>query len=497
MKLSDLHGYEKIVIQCHDNPDADGIGAGYALYHYFKSLGKEVRLIYSGKMKITKPNFVILINELHIPIEHVKYVERVEGLLITVDCQYGAGNVTKILADDIAIIDHHQQEVFNIEKCEIRSYLSSASTLVWHMLLEEDYNINEHMDVATALYYGLYCDSSNFAEISHPLDRDMRDSLKVDHSLIRKLKKSNMTLSELKIAGIALIRLAYDQPNKFAIVKAKPCDPNILGLISDLALQVDSIYVCVVYNEINEGIKFSVRTCTPQVMANELAAYISEGMGSGGGHLDKAGGFISKKEFNKRYPDMEPGEYFYNIVNQYYNSFDVIDILVDKIDVSDMELYKRKPIDFGCIRQTDVLPEGTSALVRTLEGDINIVIQEGMYIVVGIKGEVYFLTEEEFNKQYKMVEEKYNLNIEYFPSIKNKMDGRIIKLDQYARKCVTRQDQYIYVSELKKPVKIFTATERERYLYGREKDYLAVSEKDLTNVFIIDKQEIDRIYVKI
>ncbi len=496
MRLSDLNKYENIVIQCHDNPDADAIGAGYALYHYFNSHGKNVQLIYSGEMKITKPNFIILVDELHIPIVHVKDI-KVDGLLIMIDCQYGAGNVTKLKADDIAIIDHHQQEVFNIEKCEIRNYLSSSSTLVWQMLAEEDYNVNDHIDVATALYYGLYCDSSNFAEISHPLDRDMRDSLKVDHALIKKLKKANMTLSELKIAGIALIRLSYDQPNKFAIVKAQECDPNILGLISDLALQVDSIYVCIVYNEINEGIKFSVRTCTREVMANELAAYISEGIGSGGGHLDKAGGFISKTKFINKYPDLEPGEYFYNILNQYYSSFDVVDILVDKIDVKDMELYKRKQIYLGCIKQTDVLRTGTNALVRTLEGDMDIVIEEDMYILVGIRGEVYFLKEQDFIKQYRVVDEHYDIDVEYFPSIKNKDDGEIIKLKQYAKKCINSKEQYIYVSELKKPIKIFTAYEREKYLYGRERDYLAVAENDLTNVFIVDQQEINKIYTKI
>ena len=56
MKLSDLLKFDNIVIQCHDNPDADAIGSGFALYSYFKEKGKKVRFIYSGKKKISKSN---------------------------------------------------------------------------------------------------------------------------------------------------------------------------------------------------------------------------------------------------------------------------------------------------------------------------------------------------------------------------------------------------------------------------------------------------------
>ena len=42
VKLSDLLQYNKIYIQCHDNPDADAIASGYALYRYFSDMGKKV-----------------------------------------------------------------------------------------------------------------------------------------------------------------------------------------------------------------------------------------------------------------------------------------------------------------------------------------------------------------------------------------------------------------------------------------------------------------------
>lgn len=325
MKLSELLVYDKIVIQCHDNPDPDTIASGYALYRYFKSKNKEVRLVYSGTRTITKPNIVLMIESLNIPIEYVQELN-IKGLLITVDCQYGAGNVTRFNAENVAIIDHHIQEVSLTKRQEIRSNLASTSTIVWDMLCQEDFNVNDYPDISTALYYGLFTDSSAFTEIYQVLDKNMRDSLYYDAQLIRKLKNSIITLRELEIAGMALIRNSYNAANHYVMVKAQECDPNILGVISDFALQVDCVNVAIVYTEVQEGIKYSVRSCVREVMANELAIYLSEGIGNGGGHMDRAAGFISRNKYNEIYSHLNLDEYFLRKLTEYYQSFEVIDI---------------------------------------------------------------------------------------------------------------------------------------------------------------------------
>ena len=112
MKLADLLKYNKIHIQCHDNPDADTIASGFALYKYFLDHGKEAVLFYSGKFMIHKSNLMLMVKELQIPITYVKEPpELEEELLILVDCQYQAGNVTKVLSQNVAVIDHHQLEM--------------------------------------------------------------------------------------------------------------------------------------------------------------------------------------------------------------------------------------------------------------------------------------------------------------------------------------------------------------------------------------------------
>jgi phosphoglycolate phosphatase len=89
LKLGDLLKYNDIVIQGHDNPDADAIAGAYGLYLFFKAKGKNVRMIYGGRSPIQKRNLVLMVERLEIPIEYVTELNEVPELLLTEDCQYG------------------------------------------------------------------------------------------------------------------------------------------------------------------------------------------------------------------------------------------------------------------------------------------------------------------------------------------------------------------------------------------------------------------------
>ena len=121
MMLDELLGYDHVTIQCHDNPDADAIASGYGLYCFFRDKGKDTRLLYSGRNKVRKANLMLMVEKLHIPLEYQPQMEdTVDGLLITVDCQYGAGNVTELPAEEIAVIDHHPLEVICTERMRLK-----------------------------------------------------------------------------------------------------------------------------------------------------------------------------------------------------------------------------------------------------------------------------------------------------------------------------------------------------------------------------------------
>ena len=499
MRLADLEKFEKITIQCHDNPDADALASGYGIYCYFRSKKKDVRLVYSGRNQIQKSNLRLMVDKLKLPVEYVSaengQAVAVEGLLITVDCQYGAGNVTGLTAQDVAIIDHHQVEK-TASLSIINPSLGSCSTLVWKLLREEDFDIDSDEYLGTALFYGLYTDTNQFSELSNPLDMDMREALHEDKSLITLFRNSNLSLKELEIAGIAMIRYSYNDDYEFAVIKAQPCDPNILGLISDFLLQVDAIKTCVVFNEVPDGYKFSVRSCIREVNASELAAFLAQEIGSGGGHYEKAGGFISLWRYEENFPTLHTEAYFNNRMTQYFDSYDLIYAEDYQADLEGMKQYQKRNIPVGYVKADRVLPVGTPITIRTLEGDIELTVDEDLYIIIGLKGEVYPNRREKFERSYRILDQKYqhSPDLEYVPTIKDRIDGSTLTLTDFAGVCEPTGTVKIYARELDRGVKVFTAWDKGKYMLGKPGDYLAVRCDDLHDVYVVERDIFDKSY---
>lgn len=420
MKLHSLEKYDNIVIQMHDNPDADAVGSGYALYDYFLSRNKKARLVYGGRAKITKSNICMIIDKLHIPVEYLNDPDVTIGvpeLLLTVDCQYGEGNVQHIDAETVAMIDHHNTGRESDELCEIRSNIVSCATICYDLLKAEGYDVNRDIAVATALYYGLFMDSNELSEVRHPLERDMLDFLKIDEQLLDRVTHANFTLEEFETAGMAMLRYNYNENKRLAIIKAKPCDPNILGLVGDFVLQVDSIDVCIIFNELPEGYKLSVRSCSPYVTANDMAAYLVTDIGNGGGHLNKAGGFISRSKYKAKYGDLGIDTYIFSKSEEYYDSCDVVYASEGIEDTVDFALYKKLPSVCGYVKTLDFLEPGTECKIRTYEGDVAVRASADIYVMIGLLGEVYPIERDKFEQKYQALAEAYYKEYEYAPSV--------------------------------------------------------------------------------
>lgn len=497
MKLCDLERFNRIVVQIHNDPDADAVGSGYAIYSYFKEKGKSVRLVYGGRNPINKSNMKMLISELNIPVEYVKELEPPE-LLITVDCQYGQGNVEPFEAENIAMIDHHSTGRLTDDMCEIRSNLVSCATVCYALFKDTDFDVNSDTNIATALYYGLYMDSNHLSEISHPLDYDMVDFLKYDKLLISRLRNANYSLSDLETAGNAVAEgNCYIDKFRTGIISSNPCDPNILGVIGDLVIQVDTIDVCVVYNETNAGYKLSVRSSSVEVAANELAQFLTTGIGNGGGHLDKAGGFIDSGAFKRLYPETTLVEYLQKRIDIYYEGFDSVYYTDGCDDPESFERYRKKPGIYGYVRSAELFPSGTECRIRTLEGDVCIICGIDTYIMIGVLGEVYPIAKKSFDIKYREAEGEYTAKFEYAPTIVNNEEGTSHALMPFVRPCQAADGSVILAKPLKKYTKVFTKWDYEGYMVGREGDMLCYTESDLNDVYISKRDIFEVTYEKV
>ncbi len=496
MKLQDLTKFNDIVIQCHDNPDADAIASGFGLYTYFNHLGKNVRFIYRGKNKIRKSNLRIMLGKLNIPIEYAPDFDDNPELLITVDCQYGQKNVTTSKAQNISIIDHHQKTVTIPFLSEIRSNVGSASTVVWDMIRSEGEEfeklIADDIKLSTALYYGLFTDTGKLSEVSHPLDRDMLDCLTINRSVIMEMSNSNISLDELKITGKAILGYEYFDEDRYLIIQSEPCDPNILGVMSDFSLETAGVDICLAYYENDEEIKFSVRSCSKEVHANELAAFLADGIGGGGGHIFKAGGVIRPEKLDGRTAD----ELLRERLRTYFDSYDIIYASKYTIDPSDMIKYSKLPQEKGCVKLTDTFPENTLVSIRTLEGDVDVRVENDLYVVVGIEGEIYPIREAKLLQSYNVTDRAYDKELEYPPHILNLSTGEKKGIMKYAKTIESQDASNIYAKKLTRGIKVFTAWDQEKYYLGNVGDYIAVREDDLHDIYVIKDRLFDQLYAK-
>ncbi|MDD5900489.1 MAG: DHH family phosphoesterase [Lachnospiraceae bacterium] len=492
MQLKDLLGYSSVVIQCHDFPDADTIASGYALYSYFREYGKEVRLVYGGKQKITKPNLLIMTEQLEIPLEYVKELPEAE-LLLTADCVYGEGNVTRFPARTVAVIDHHLCNKTVSEYMVVRDSYGSCASVVAELLREEDFDINKDVSVATALYYGLYTDTNAFGELNHPADKDLRDFANYDTVLFTLLKNSNLSLEEMQIAGDALKHYHYFEQYRFAVVQAKPCDPNILGFISDLLLQADGVDTCVVFCKMLSGLKLSVRSCVTSVRAVELLEYVIEGIGSGGGHMQKAGGYIPDSSLTELAQE-KPKDYVTSRIIAYYQSFDVLCAKDAPVKTEGLPQYRKRPLVVGYLPSLSLYREGTALCVRTLEADLNVVAGEDLYLMFGIFGEVYPIQRDKFEHSYEKTERLPDICAEYEPVVITKEEKKVQKLLPKVKGCISKTGTAIFAKQLTKAVKLYTVWDGENYMYGRPGDYLAVRPDDPTDVYVIRQRIFEKTY---
>ena len=499
LRLKDFLRYENIVIQCHDNLDADALASGFALCRYFEKNNKQARFVYGGRNTVSKSNLILMIENLGIEVEHVKSLEK-PGLLITVDCQYGESNVTKFEADEIAVIDHHQVSGQLPAISDVRSNYGSCSTVLYELLLLEEFDINSDENLSTALYYGLMTDTGGFTEISHPSDRDLRDFVRPRNADIVLFRNSNLSREELVIAGDALKHAHYFEDRSYAIVEAKPCDPNILGIISDMLLEVDTVDACLVYAMMPFGIKISVRSCVREIKASELAAFITAGYGGGGGHLIKAGGLLKKDLLEAAgiaYDNESVRDFLFKRMSEYYENTEIIYAGQCIEDVSKMTHYTKKEVRIGYVECSKIAPSGTGIMIRTLEGDVDVEVKEDLVILIGIEGEIYPTSKQKFSEGYQdLPGEEYVCPAEYPPKVTDIATGNRVSLLPYAKPCLAAGGAGIYARELDHRVKVFTVWDPDKYYLGVPGDYLAVRVDDPSDIYVIAHDIFMKTYVK-
>ncbi len=526
LRLERLLDFDRIVIQAHNNPDADAIASGYGILAYLKAHGyrqgkagegqKTVRFVYEDG-GIRKPNLVLLAEYLGDPIEQTSHIGKAD-LLLYVDCQPGERNVGRFVEEQEenrvfqrAVIDHHQvREAGRLPSLQRLCNYGSCATLVWQMLREAGYDVDEDEKLSTALYYGLFTDTNKLEEIFHPCDKDMRDQLKFNTGTITFFRNSNLSVRDLEIVSETLrnyqSREGYDYNSeyKFAVLAAEDCDDqNVLGIISDMLIEVHGIDVCAVYLVYDNYAQLSVRSCIRETRANELARYLTINEKNGGGHLLKAGGRLFKEYVEKAGNSFDAQgirECLYSRMAEYFGEEDVFYAIFDPgnplfsrqsyPDLSQgVRFLKKAGEKRGVVRAGDILfgqqgnresrhaTEEKEVVVRMMEGDFVVDLDKGDYIMLGVD-EVYPIKKEDFDDKYTATEEPYRMELEYLPTVRSALTGESVLLFPYAKVCIARAEaSRVYGQRLKRRTKLFTEW-GDSYMLGEKGDWLVGAPKE-------------------
>lgn len=287
---------DEVFIQPHNVPDPDAIGSSFGLQMLLAALGLKTVIVYEDE--IEKANSLTMLETFGIEMKHSAEVHTLgeEDWTVLVDVQKNNSNVTDLVTDEVACIDHHQYngpQGYRFE--DIRPEIGSCSAIIAQYY--QDAGLDPAPNVATAMLYGIMMDTDNLSRGVHALDIDMFYWLykHADIALINTLKANQISIADLHDYAEAFKTVeVYDEIGFLRLANA---NDSLLGTASDIVVTIAGVNVVVSYSVREAGVKYSVRSVNPRVNAGDLVRAIVDGYGIGGGHDSMAGGFVKFDAF--------------------------------------------------------------------------------------------------------------------------------------------------------------------------------------------------------
>ena len=294
-----LKNRKRIFIQTHNYPDHDAVASAFALQYLLSSFKIETKIIYHGD--ILRDSLQRMIDKLKIDIHpHYKYKMSDEDTIVIVDANKKNKNVATLKGNVAAVIDHHPGEIYeDLDFCDIRSDYGACATIIFSYFAE--LKLEPGREVATALHTAINFDTHQFTRNVNPLDMETVAMLYQvsDVELVNSLVRNSIKLNDFKHYQYLLDNIRIEK--NFAYCHfTNGCGKDLLAILADYLLSVEEIKFIVLSTQTSEEISFCVRSENPKLPANTAIQTILAGTGSGGGHLDMAGGRIPNiKDFNQ------------------------------------------------------------------------------------------------------------------------------------------------------------------------------------------------------
>lgn len=285
----------QVYIQTHNFPDPDAIASAFGLQRLLAAWDIPAVLCYDGKLdKLSASRMLEAFRIEMRAYEDLRPQLRPDDYILCVDAQKHSGNITDFVGEEVACIDHHPIFVaMEYRYCDIRPVGACATIIARYY---QEMGREPDRDTATALLYGLKIDTLQFTRGVTEEDTAMFHFLFPfsDQAALSRMERNNLEFSDLKAYGAAIEGIELYGTLGLSSIPF-PCPDALIAIISNFILALQEVEVAVVYARRPDGFKFSVRSEDPAVHAGVLTHEALEGLGTGGGHREMAGGLILRE----------------------------------------------------------------------------------------------------------------------------------------------------------------------------------------------------------
>ncbi len=287
---------DEAFIQPHNVPDPDAIASSFGLQVLLGKLGVKTVIVYEQELE--KANSLRMLETFGIEMSPASEVETLgaEDWTVLVDVQKENSNLTDLVTEEVACIDHHNDNGFDDYRFkDVRAEYGSCSSLIaeyWN-----DADLVPPTNVATALLYGIRSDTDGLSRGVHIRDIESYFQLygQADMSRITELDNNSIHISVLKNYSKAFQTVEVYGRTGFLSLESN--DDSLLGSAGDILLSVENVDIVVAYAIRDTGLKYSIRSIDKNISAADLVRHLVQGYGVGGGHATMAGGFITTERF--------------------------------------------------------------------------------------------------------------------------------------------------------------------------------------------------------
>ncbi|MBN2736686.1 MAG: DHH family phosphoesterase [Spirochaetales bacterium] len=286
----------RFLIQTHNFPDHDAVASAFALQYFLGLHGIECELTYEGAIQRSSLQELIAFLDIAIEPASQRNIRKQDKIIIVDGCK-GNKNVTDLIGNEIAVIDHHQvARPENVPFVDIRPEIGACSSIIYSYFQEASVAIPR--SIATALLTGIQVDTALMTRGVDHLDLSAYADLytKADIGFVNSNLRNSIQEKDLSFYRNAIEKVRIQDAFAFCYFE-EGCNQNLLGIIGDffLALQeVDFVFLCA--NNIGQ-INCSARSEQKYWNAGEVVQELLRGIGFGGGHADMAGGIIKNLSF--------------------------------------------------------------------------------------------------------------------------------------------------------------------------------------------------------